>query len=161
MSRKPTWLFLACLMLAGTFSCSTKAENSLSDENNAKTLIVEDRAIPYDIMRVQGDSTTGAIFVLTATSTAFLATPEWDNVAITGSSVALLDPGATSYGFCFQNATASSVFLKWSMTGETAGDWDGFRIEAGGNRCLYGIKYSSFSVYVPVTATMSVEHVRY
>jgi len=132
--------------------------DSLTDNNGAKTVIANDAGTPTQPIAIYGDPVSHAMMVLTATSAAFFASPEWDNAAVTGSSGADLNPASASYGFCFQNATASTVFMK---LGSDAGNWDGFRVEAGGNRCVFGIEYSTFSVWTPSAATMSVEHWRY
>ena len=146
------------LLLCGVAVHADAWNESLTDNNGQKTLIVHDLVDPTQPTVIYGDPATHAMLTMTATSTMFFGTPEWDNAAVTGSSGTSLNPAATSYGFCFQNATASSVFLK---LGSDAGSWDGFRVEAGGSRCIFGIKYSTFSVWTPLVATMSVEHWRY
>lgn len=149
-------ILILAVMLSSTIYAQW--EDSLTDANGAKTIIANDSGTPTQPVAIYGDPTTHALMIIPATASLYFATPEWDVATVSGSSGTDLNPLSESYGFCFQNATASSVFMK---LGSAADNWDGLRIEAGGNRCLWGIVYSTFTVYAPVSATMTVEHWRY
>ncbi|MBW1784496.1 MAG: hypothetical protein JRL30_27605 [Deltaproteobacteria bacterium] len=149
------------LMLVMSFASTISvAENSLSDENNAKTLIVEDKDTAYSIMRVKGDATLGAMLVSVASGTAYITTAsptEWDVVSVDGASGTDLNPAAQSFGFCFQTATETFAFVK---IGSAASNYDGMLYLNGSSKCLFGLNYSTFTVWTPTAATMTVEHWR-
>lgn len=119
------------------------SENSLVDENGARSLIVEDSATSEAIIRIKGDSTTGALLV-SGLSTAGCDTREIKKYAIpaTSESGTNLFGTATSTAALVVNESTNDVYFAElataaAATGMLMGPRDSLSIGGSGIRQLH------------------------